>query len=429
MRDIFIKCCILLALFFPPGAVSSNAKCCSTILLDAEDPEHDIHILHGSRLGFYKQMGWYGDHAQYKQLDGENYVFYSKTESMWITTPHHVGNTTTGIISKNTTTKCANSLLDWQYFNGTEFQHDRNLKSTCAEIEDTCCKHIEMSSPTINKPQDNSSSVVYTEEAKKTLGRYTAVGTTNGRYVYQHDGMSRYLEFDESNQNWLVVQGIGHTSGFIYHSGGSVCAENSGNRWHAASYDEKTKTNDWVHDGDFQVLCVDDEDKLEETSSKTESQIKVTTTTTIETTTNATKSTTTTIGTTTNATKSTTTAASTKILSTETPTISSTTITDAEPASNVSRSSPGKTETTTPLSVEEETAVSVDKQGNPQADPLIAETEDSGSAVTPVVVSLLFLVVFSMLAVFLVRRFRKSWRNGSQGRQLVMETIGLYRDI
>eukprot|EP00092_Neocalanus_flemingeri_P009756 GFUD01010508.1.p1 GENE.GFUD01010508.1~~GFUD01010508.1.p1 ORF type:complete len:422 (-),score=91.34 GFUD01010508.1:138-1403(-) len=421
MRDIFIKCCFLLALCFPPGSVSSNAKCCSTILLDAEDPEHDIHILHGSRLGFYKQMGWYGDHAQYKQLDGENYIFYSKTESMWITTPHHVGNTTTGIISKNTTTKCANSLLDWQYFNGTEFQHDRNLKSTCAEIEDTCCKHIEMSSPTINKPQDNSSSVVYTEEAKKTLGRYTAVGTTNGRYVYQHDGMSRYLEFDESNQNWLVVQGIGHTSGFIYHSGGSVCAENSGNRWHAASYDEKTKTNDWVHDGDFKVLCVDDEDKLEESSSKTESQIKLTTTTTIGTTTNETKSTTTT----------TTTTASTKILSTETATSSSTTttITDAEPASNVSRSSPGKTETTTPLSVEEETAVSVDKQGNPQADPLIAETEDSGSAVTPVVVSLLFLVVFSMLAVFLVRRFRKSWRNGSQGRQLVMETIGLYRDI
>ena len=83
-----------------------------------------------------------------------------------------------------------------------------------------------MSSPAGNNTKDNSSSLVYAEESRKTLGRYTAVGMTNGRYIYQHDDMDRYLEFDESNQNWLIVHEVGFTSGFIYHSG-EVFAQNT----------------------------------------------------------------------------------------------------------------------------------------------------------------------------------------------------------
>merc|ERR1712142_1043922 len=57
--------------------------------------------------------------------------------------------------------------------------------------------------------------------------------------------------------------------GFLYHSGGSVCAENSGARWHAASSSgENNNTFSWQHDPQLHVTCLTD---LPSNSSTTQS--------------------------------------------------------------------------------------------------------------------------------------------------------------
>ena len=63
MKDILFQLCLLL---FPLGIVLAQQECCRSIVLDVEDPESDVHILQGSRLGFYTQIGQYGEKAQYK---------------------------------------------------------------------------------------------------------------------------------------------------------------------------------------------------------------------------------------------------------------------------------------------------------------------------------------------------------------------------
>jgi hypothetical protein len=63
MKDISFYFWLLV---FALGIVLGKEECCSSIVLDVEDPESDVHILQGSRLGFYTQIGQYGDKAQYK---------------------------------------------------------------------------------------------------------------------------------------------------------------------------------------------------------------------------------------------------------------------------------------------------------------------------------------------------------------------------
>ena len=167
-------------------------------------------------------------------------MFFSAKESLWLTSSN-VGNTSTGITS-NYTGDCIDSTSEWQYYNGSDWRTHKNLTAKCAEIGDTCCKNIEMSSASGTITKDNSSSLVFAEEARLTLGKYTAVGTITGRYIYQHQNMDRYLQFEKTNMNWLVVHQVGSISGYIYHKGGSVCAENSGDQWHVASLQNKNTT-------------------------------------------------------------------------------------------------------------------------------------------------------------------------------------------
>merc|ERR1712179_264008 len=280
MKDNLLQFCLMFLLW--PLCVAAE-KCCKDVLLDVSDQDSDVHILQGGRLGFYKQIGLYGGKAQYKQVDGNNYMFFSAKESLWLTTSDQVGNTSTGITS-NYTGDCIGSTSEWQYYNGTDWRTHKNLTAKCAKIEDTCCHNIEMSSPTgttTTKDNSSSSSLVYAEEARKTLGKYTAVGTDTGRYIYQHQEMDRYLQFDKTNMNWLVVHQVGTTSGFTYHKGGSVCAENSGDQWHVASLDNNKTTTSWQHDPQFSVTCV--KEKTEKTTTT-----KITTTTTTKTTTTTT---------------------------------------------------------------------------------------------------------------------------------------------
>jgi len=266
-----------------------------------------------------------------------------------------------------------------------------------------------MSSPAGNNTKENSSSLVYVEESRKTLGRYTAVGMANGRYIYQHDDMDRYLEFDESNQNWLIVHEVGCTSGFIYHSGGSVCPENSGSRWHTASHDQEKNTTGWAHDPDFTVRCVQEKSNKTQESSKKKTipemgakSTKTVKSTSIKTTIQSEESTST--------------------LSTELVTSKKTT----EMTHNHSMTTSTRNDQ---QPITDPTPGPEEKLDNPQANPLISKTDDSGSSVTPIVVSFLVLVVLVVLGVIFAQRFRKYWRSGSHGRQLVMETIGLYRDV
>merc|ERR1719233_417971 len=233
----------------------------------------------------------------------------------------------------------------------------------------------------------NSSSLVYAEEASKTLGKYTAVGTVTGRYIYQHQDMDRYLQFDKTNMNWLVVHQVGSISGFIYHEGGSVCAENSGDQWHVASLDNNKTTTTWQHDPHFSVRCVEEE--TENTTTKTIT--KTTTTTTRRKT--------------------------TKTITTSTQKV------EAEKTTSSLSSSSTKVDST-----ESSSSVTGENTETPLAKPLVSDSESGGSPVTAIIVSLGFLVVFSVLAVIFVHRFRTSWRSGSHGKQLVLETFGLHRN-
>jgi len=371
MKDNLLQSCLILILW---QLCVAEDNCCKDVLLDVSDQDSDVHILQGGRLGFYKQIGLYGGKAQYKQVDGNNYIFFSAKESLWLTTSDHVGNTSTGITS-NYTGNCIDSTSEWQYYNGTDWTTHKNLTARCAKIGDTCCQDIEMLSPAGTNTKDNSS-LVYAEEASKTLGKYTAVGTVTGRYIYQHQDMDRYLQFDKTNMNWLVVHQVGSISGFIYHKGGSVCAENSGDQWHVASLENNKTTTSWQHDPCFLVRCVK-ENTEKDTTTKTATTITITSTQKVE----------------------------------------------AETTPSSLSSSSTKVDST-----ESSSSVTEENTETPMAKPLVSDSESAGSPVTAIIVSLGFLVVFTVLAVIFVHRFRTSWRSGSHGKQLVLETFGLHRN-
>jgi len=370
MKHYTLRFCFL---FLLCGLCFAKDKCCNNILLDTADPESDVHILQGGRLGFYTQIGLYGEKAQYKQVSGDNYIYYSAKESLWLTTPDQVGSKSTGITSESSG-DCIDSSFEWKYYNGSHFLTDQNLTTWCAEINKYCCSSVQLSSPPVNTTVNNSSGVAYAEEARKTLGKYTAVGTLSGRFIYQHGDMDRYLQFDKKNMNWLVVNEVGSTSGFLYHSGGSVCAENSGARWHAASSGENNNTFSWQHDPQLHVTCLTD---LPSNSSTTQSVT-----------------------------------ISTKVVSEETTKLQTTSDSSASSAENTSQNTEEHADTTE----------------SPSAKPLISDSADSEAPVTAIIVSVACLVVFSVLAVIFTRRFRTSWRSGSHGRQLVLETFGLHRN-
>ena len=44
------------------------------------------------------------------------------------------------------------------------------------------------------------------EENSKVLGDYVAIGTQNGRYLYQQKDEDRFLEYED--RNWIVSTGV-----------------------------------------------------------------------------------------------------------------------------------------------------------------------------------------------------------------------------
>ena len=42
------------------------SDCCSSVIMNVRDPESEVHLLQGARLGFYSQIGFYGARPQYR---------------------------------------------------------------------------------------------------------------------------------------------------------------------------------------------------------------------------------------------------------------------------------------------------------------------------------------------------------------------------
>ena len=42
------------------------SDCCSSVMMNVRDPESEVHLLQGARLGFYSQIGFYGARPQYR---------------------------------------------------------------------------------------------------------------------------------------------------------------------------------------------------------------------------------------------------------------------------------------------------------------------------------------------------------------------------
>ena len=164
-------------------------------------------------------------------------------------TEFHVGNATTGLVN-SVPTYCADSDHTWTYFNGSEWLHSRELLAACGSPRNTCCTAVQISSPSII----NNSSHLYSEETTAALGEYSAVGMSNGRYLYQKPGMDRYLEYLPTG-DWLVSDMVGSDQGFISHVGGSICAEDTENKWEVSVWDKKTEEWHWAYDTLLEVKC------------------------------------------------------------------------------------------------------------------------------------------------------------------------------
>ena len=348
-------------------------------------------------------------------------------------TKHHVGSTTVGITSiasnssketheqkvNKTDSKCAEDVKTWAYYNDTKWSESEHLISKCANIEDTCCKQIKLFSP----KAENSSDLVYSEKSKKSLGTYTAIGQTHGRYVYELQGEEeRYLEFEENRGNWLIVEKVGLITGYIYHKGGSVCPENSGSKWHTAAKAQDGSLK-WGKDHDLKAQCVDSSDETQVTGVKSASTSISTQASTSSSTTASSKTATTSSATSTTQTPSTT---STTLKTTKASTETNVLTTQKLKSVSSTKASSVTTETTTKNSTIKPHETN---QTENAAQPLLSGNAESASSTTTIVVSLLIVGITFLLTFIFVRRFKTSWRNGAHGRQLVMETIGLYRSL
>ena len=57
---------LMTLMMFRPVTMLKMSSCCTNIVINVEDPESDIHLMQGARLGFYTQTGFYGARPQYK---------------------------------------------------------------------------------------------------------------------------------------------------------------------------------------------------------------------------------------------------------------------------------------------------------------------------------------------------------------------------
>eukprot|EP00090_Calanus_glacialis_P031958 TRINITY_DN53035_c0_g1_i1.p1 TRINITY_DN53035_c0_g1~~TRINITY_DN53035_c0_g1_i1.p1 ORF type:complete len:309 (-),score=62.31 TRINITY_DN53035_c0_g1_i1:26-952(-) len=231
-------------------ALCSGEDCCSDILIDSANHSSDVHAAQGSRLGFYRQLGHFGSRPAYRQRGGDFYLYYQESHKEWITSSYYFGSSD-GNLNNDVPSYCVEKLDNWMYHNGSGITKAGKVVSTCAAIEDTCCKDILVSSA-------NSASV-YPEYSLLGLGTYSAVGIRNGRYLYQRRGMDRYLEYHNNNQ-WMITTGVGKAPGYFNHEGGTVCAEHAKEKWKFGSFDDDNKWV-WTSDAQLEITCMENIEK------------------------------------------------------------------------------------------------------------------------------------------------------------------------
>ena len=157
-----------------------------------------------------------------------------------------MGNTTSGLANE-ATTYCVDSLQPWLAFNGSDWVQSSALLASCANISDTCC-----SSVNISTAESNSS--LYSKDTLDSLGLYTAVGLYHGRYLYQRRGLDRYLLFLDTG-DWMVTDRVGHDHGYLSHTGGGVCPEHTDNQWELSIFHQHSDTFTWATDSLLRVEC------------------------------------------------------------------------------------------------------------------------------------------------------------------------------
>ena len=100
----------------------------------------------------------------------------------------------------------------------------------CSSIQDVCCHKVRINSIRPITATDNFTNINLT----LSFGVYTAIGTNNGRYIYQMEGKDMFLEY-ELLQNWKVTTGVEQDSssggGRMRYDVGVICPEHSSPEW------------------------------------------------------------------------------------------------------------------------------------------------------------------------------------------------------
>ena len=173
---------------------------------------------------------------------------------MWTETKYFFGATLFSRLENDNTNYCLESYNNWYRFNGTDMVFTEKMNASCQSIKDVCCRNIKISSVNENLTTAANKSL-YQDNAKDTLGEYQAIGTQNGRWVYQKKWEDRFLEY--GNKYWLANTGVGKKSGHMHHDGGSVCPEFIRGEWQISSQDEKGRWS-WTTDVELKVTCLDE---------------------------------------------------------------------------------------------------------------------------------------------------------------------------
>ena len=136
----------------------------------------------------------------FRQLNGDFYLFYSSQKEAWVDTQFFFGATLFSRLENRVQSYCLEDYSEWVFYNNSQMEFTEDLKVDCSRVEEVCCHKLRISSSNA----ENSS--FYGEENSKTLGDYFAIGTQNGRYLYQQKDEDRFLEYGD--RYWIVSSGV-----------------------------------------------------------------------------------------------------------------------------------------------------------------------------------------------------------------------------
>jgi len=263
----------VLSLFFCGQSIFAS-ECCDYLLLDDVSESQGLHPLQGNRLGFYEKLGEYEARPSYRQLNGDFFLFYSSQKQAWVDTQFFFGAILFSRLENRVQSYCLEDYAEWAFYNNSQMEFTEDLKVSCSRVEAVCCHKLRISS------SNSENSSYYGEENSKVLGDYIAIGTQNGRYLYQQKDEDRFLEYED--RNWIVSTGVGKSSGHLNHLGGSVCPEHVDSGWQVSQQDSLGNWG-WIGEPGVKVTCFavlnkfqfwsQKRDKQQETGEKTKEKL------------------------------------------------------------------------------------------------------------------------------------------------------------